>query len=125
MDGQTFGCFRNDFHLQASQNTLNGLYRNVLTDQTVDLVVSQFYGIRLYRIRINILDRSGNLTTGYFLDQQSGTFQYIDRIVRIQTAFEAERSIGVQTEATGCLTNPCRMETSRFKEYIRSLLRHT
>ena len=125
MDSQTFFSLWNDFHFQAFQNTFNRFHRNILTDQGIDLVISQFYRIRQHRTRINILDSTGNLTASYFLDQQSGTLQYINGIVCIQTTFETERSIGIQTETPSRLTDPCRMETSRFQEHIRSLFRHT
>ena len=122
---QTFGSFGNDLHFQAFQNALDRFNRNHLADQCIDLIVSQFHTIGGNRNRINILDSTRNRSACHFLNQQSGTLHHFDRLIRIQAAFITERSIRIQTEATGCLTDPSRMESGRFQEYILSLFRHT
>ena len=65
-----------------------------------------------------------DLTSRQLLYQQGGTFQYIHRIVRIQTTLEAERSVRIQAKTTSGLANPRRMKTSGFQEYVGGLLRH-
>ena len=104
---------------------LDRFNRNHLADQCIDLIVSQFHTIGGNRNRINILDSTRNRSACHFLNQQSSTLHHFDRLIRIQAAFIAERSIRIQTEATGCLTDPSRMESGRFQEYILSLFRHT
>ena len=119
---QSLSRLRLNLHLQAVDDALNRLYRDLLTDQAIDLRVRDLHTVRLNNLRINILDSAGNLTARQLLDQESRPFQDIDRIIRIQATLEAERGVRVQAKTTGRLTDPCRMEASRFQEDIGSLL---
>ena len=124
MQSQALGSLGYDLHLKACQDTFHGFYRNILTDQRIDLLVSHLNRIRFRHGRINILYSTRDLTSRQLLYQQGGTFQYIHRIVRIQTTLEAERSVRIQAKTTGGHANPRRMETSGFQEYVGGLLRH-
>ena len=52
-------------------------------------------------------------------------FQTVNHTIRVDAAFKAERSIGIQAVTTGRLTHPCRMEISTFDEDIRCSFRRT
>ena len=66
-----------------------------------------------------------NRTASQFFNHQSSQFQAVYHTVRIDTAFETERSIRIQAMTAGCLTHPCRMEISTFNEYICRSFRRT
>ena len=70
--------------------------------------------------RINIHNITGYLSAGYFLNQQSTTFQDINSIGGVTSTFVPERSVGVQIITTGSLPDRDGVEISTFQKYILS-----
>ena len=76
-EGQAFGILLGDFHLEAFHDALDGLYGDFLPDEAVNLLVSQGNSIGIHRIRVNILDGTGDGTASHFLNQTRRVFQDI------------------------------------------------
>ena len=76
-EGQSFSILLGDFHLEAFRDALNCLYRNHFPDEAVNLLVSQGNSIGIHRIRVNILDGTGDGTASHFLNQTRRVFQDI------------------------------------------------
>ena len=72
----------------------------------------------------NIRNFGGDLSSSQLLHQQGGTLEGIDLYVGIHAALEAERRIGVQTEALGRLAHPDRVEIGALDEYVGCRIAH-
>ena len=115
---QSLSILSLDNHLQRCHNALDGIMRNLLSDELVHIIILQINIEVGQRLWINILDFHRYLSACQFLTKQGSLFQGIDGSVRINATLESERRISRKAMATGALTNPCGMEISRLQHHV-------
>ena len=92
---------------------------NFLADQFMNILVFQLnLEVFLEFGRLYINNLHGNFSAGEFLCQQSRLLQGIKLSIGIDTPFETERSIGVESMTTRTLSYPSRVEISTFEQDI-------
>ena len=120
---QSFHRLISYLHFQARHNALDCLYRNHFTNQRMYFLVRQVYYEILCRSSIYIFYFRRDSTACQLFYHYGSQFQTVNHTIRVDAAFKAERSIGIQAVTTGRLTHPCRMEISTFDENIRCSFR--
>ena len=90
---QALGILRLDDHFERRNDALDGVVRNLLTNQLVHVIVLQIHVEVGQRLGIDILDFHRNLSASQFLAEQGSLLQGVDGAVGIDTALKAERGI--------------------------------
>src|SRR5690606_7832497 len=105
--------------LQATQVTFDFLFADLQPEHLTDTLVTQADADRSRQLGLGHgFDNRAWFTTHGLQDQGGQTLHGLTRQLPVHAAFEAVRSVGVQTVVTGLAGNGDRVEEGTFQEQV-------
>ena len=111
-----------DNNIEGCDNTLDSLVGNILTDKHLCTREREVETERLNLYRVEVGNLAADCTTCKLLEEQSSTLEGIYLHIRVYTALEAERRIGIESVTLCALTNRYRVEICALDKDIGSCL---
>ena len=118
-----FARLRNT-HLEGTEDGLDGVSTQLLTDERVAMLLSEGHAERIKGSRLDVEYRAGNLTACHFLNNEGATLEHIKGIAWVATAFVAERCIGGELMTASCLADAHGIKICAFEEYVLGVFRN-
>ena len=107
---KSFIVFILDCHIKGGHDTSDSLGTELLTDEPVDVVVTEYNTCRSNGRGVFIADVHRNLSAGKLTAKNSCLLKGVEYTIRVGTTFKSERRIGTKAMAPRTFPNPSGME---------------